>query len=107
MDLIVLDNSVYGHNRLMSLKTEPPDHWHLRYKSDGKRHIENSRVNPLEINVCMPLMCFLNNHISSASLATKFKRFHIEFQSILLDSTYVNNYRKESKKQTPDSYQLY
>ncbi len=106
MDLIALDNSICGHNWLMSIKTELPDYWRLRYKSDGTRHIEKSRVNPLQINVCMPPMCFLNNHVSSTSLATKFKRFHIESQSILLDSTYVNNYRKESKKQTSDSHQL-
>jgi hypothetical protein len=80
MALIAIDNSIHGHSPSMSIKTEPPDYWRLRYKSDGKRHIEKSRVNPMEVNVCMLHICFLNNHLSSISLVTKFERFYIECQ---------------------------
>ena len=78
MNLIAIDNSIHGHSRLMSIKIGPPDCWRLRYKSDGKRHIERSRVNPMEVNVCILRMYFLNNHLSSISLATKFGRIYIE-----------------------------
>ncbi len=78
----------------MSVETQPPTNIRRRYKSDGKRQIENSRSKPMAIKVCPDFSLTINSILYY--LVAKLKKLSTKSKSIILDSIMFNNQQQKS-----------